>query len=270
MKKFISNTKHLSRVVPKTNINNIVGASFIDKLINDTESQIEILASASFTTANAYDYTSSFDTRIKQKFDSITRNELISNTLSTTTGSSYTDKLINDAQSQIELLVSASYTNTLAYDYSSSFDSRLSTTFNSNVRESENIFVSKPEKDLVLDFRKHMLDYTSTMVFSKVGLIELLEYPKVKLTLYNTLLETANVVHNSGFEIFVNGVKVATDYTIEQIGDKVEMILLGYVGVAESNKDKLNIYVNGKFILSNLISEDGEYLITEDGNELLL
>ena len=48
------------------------------------------------------------------------------------------------------------------------------------------------------------------------------------------------------------------------------MILLGYVGVAESNKDKLNIYVNGKFILSNLISEDGEYLITEDGNELLL
>lgn len=273
MKKFISNTKQFNRIVPSTNINTIVGASFIDKLVSDAESQIESLVSASFAVNEVYDYTSSFDSRIKKTFNSISKNENVVNVskqLNTISGSSYNDKLITDALSQIQLLESASYSNTLIYDYSSSFDSRTHTTFNNKTKESIDVFVSKPEKDLVLDFRKHMLDYTSTMVFSKVGLIELIDYPKVKLTLYNTLLETANIVHNSGFEIFVNGVKVSTDYTIEQIGDKVEMVLLGYVGIVENNKDKVNIYVNGKFILSNLISEEDEFLLTEDGNQLLL
>lgn len=247
MRKFISNTKHLNRVVPKTNINNIVGASFIDKLIDDTEAQIESLASASFTNAQSYDYTSSFDTRIKQKFDTTTKKEIIVN-VSSVTGSSYVDKLINDTTTQTILFESASYSNAIAYDYSSSFDSRLHTTFNGKSRESIPLHVSKSEKDLVTDFRKHMLDYTSTMVFKQVNTIEILEYPKIKLTLLNTRLDTANVVHTSGFEIVVNGVKVTTEYTIEQIGNKVEMILLGYVGIVENNKAKVNIYIKGKFL----------------------
>lgn len=84
MKIFNSNTKKLSRVVPKTNINKIEGATFADKLVKDFTEQNELF-SGSFTSVQNYDYETSFDSRAKKTFNSknrinpnqttITRNE---------------------------------------------------------------------------------------------------------------------------------------------------------------------------------------------------
>lgn len=270
MKKFVSNTKQLNRVVPKTDMNKIPGGNFIQKLVDDAESQLELLQSASFNTAQSYDYTSSFDSRIKQTFNSSTKNEVIFNSLSVTTGSSYTDKLIKDTQAQLDLLVSSSYTNAIQYDYSSSFDSRIHSIFSSHNKKANTIFVSKSEKDNVLDFRTQMLDYTANMVFSRVDLIELLDDSVIRLTLYDTILQATNETHISGFEIYVNGIKITTDYDVTQVDRTVVMNLYGYVGIGETNIDKINIYVNGKFLVTNLISEDNEFLLTEDGQQIII
>ena len=48
MKAFNSNTRKLNRVVPKTDINNIVGASLIEKLVNDFKNQLFKLCSKKY------------------------------------------------------------------------------------------------------------------------------------------------------------------------------------------------------------------------------
>ena len=69
MKIFNSNTRKLTRQVPKTDINKILGASFVDKLVNDSKEQSEIF-SGSLTSVSSYDYETSFDSRIKKTFNS--------------------------------------------------------------------------------------------------------------------------------------------------------------------------------------------------------
>ena len=270
MKKFVSNNRQLNKVIPKTDINKISGGNFIQKLVQDAELQIETLASSSFNTAQTYDYTSSFDSRIKQKFNQFIKEKIVSNTFVSNANTSYTDKLIKATKSQMDLLVSASYTNASTYDYSSSFDTRIHSIFNTQNRKAEPVYVSKSEKDTVLDFRNQMLDYTANMVFSRVDLIELLDNNVIKLTMYDTILQATNETHKSGFEIYINGIKITTDYDIKQVDRTVVMNLYGYIGIEESNKDKINIYVNGKFLLTNLISEIDEFLLTEDGKQILI
>ena len=55
MKAFNSNTRKLSKVVPKTDINNIAGASFIEKLVSDAQIQGETF-SGSLSSIQNYDY----------------------------------------------------------------------------------------------------------------------------------------------------------------------------------------------------------------------
>jgi hypothetical protein len=69
MKIFNSNTKKLNRVVPKTNINKIEGATFADKLVKDLTEQNQLF-SGSFTSLQNYDYETSFDSRIRKTFNS--------------------------------------------------------------------------------------------------------------------------------------------------------------------------------------------------------
>ena len=72
MRAFNSNTKKLNRVVPKTDINNITGASFIEKLVSDAQLQGETY-SGSLATVQNYQYDSSFDSRTKQTFNTKNR-----------------------------------------------------------------------------------------------------------------------------------------------------------------------------------------------------
>lgn len=72
MKIFNSNTRKLNKVVPKTDINNIAGASFIEKLVNDAHIQGETF-SGSLASVQNYDYETSFDSRTKKTFNNKTR-----------------------------------------------------------------------------------------------------------------------------------------------------------------------------------------------------
>ena len=79
MKIFNSNTKKLNRVVPKTNINKIEGATFADKLVKDLTEQNQLF-SGSFTSLQNYDYETSFDSRIRKTFNSKNRTNPNTNT----------------------------------------------------------------------------------------------------------------------------------------------------------------------------------------------
>ena len=80
MKIFNSNTKKLNRVVPKTNINKIEGATFADKLVKDLTEQNQLF-SGSFTSLQNYDYETSFDSRIRKTFNSKNRTNPNTNTI---------------------------------------------------------------------------------------------------------------------------------------------------------------------------------------------
>jgi hypothetical protein len=80
MKIFNSNTKKLNRVVPKTNINKIEGATFTDKLVKDLTEQNQLF-SGSFTSLQNYDYETSFDSRIRKTFNSKNRTNPNTNTI---------------------------------------------------------------------------------------------------------------------------------------------------------------------------------------------
>lgn len=72
MKAFNSNTRKLDKQVPKTDINTIAGASFIDKLISDVKEQGETF-SGSLSFVQNYDYQTSFDSRTRKTLNSKTR-----------------------------------------------------------------------------------------------------------------------------------------------------------------------------------------------------
>ena len=80
MKIFNSNTRKLDKVVPKTDINKIPGASFIDKLANDLKIQGETF-SGSLASVQTYDYETSFDSRSRKTFNSKTRQASIPTTI---------------------------------------------------------------------------------------------------------------------------------------------------------------------------------------------
>jgi hypothetical protein len=98
MKIFNSNTKKLNRVVPKTNINKIEGATFVDKLVNDFKNQLLTSGSmdgrdkngnelpfaekmVEFSASLNYDYETSFDSRIRKTFNSKNRTNPNTNTI---------------------------------------------------------------------------------------------------------------------------------------------------------------------------------------------
>jgi hypothetical protein len=142
MKIFNSNTKKLSRVVPKTNINKIEGATFADKLVNDFKQQNETF-SGSFTSVENYDYETSFDSRAKKTFNSKNR--------------------INPNQTTI----------------------------------------TRNEKDLVLGFRRNILDITANSVFRQPDMVEILDDSRIKLIFVGVYLQGATEINTSNFDLYV-------------------------------------------------------------------
>ena len=186
MKIWNSNTRKLDRQVPKTDINKIPGASFIDKLTSDLKLQGE-----------------------------------------TSSGSL------------------ASVQN---YDYDTSFDSRTKKTFNSKIRQNPNpTKIQRSEKDLVLGFRDEILDITANWVFRQPDEIQILEDTRIRLIFNNVYLQAATTITSSNFDVYVNGVRTPSYLSIEQSDTGVNLIINEFIGIDSTNKDKVNIYVKGKF-----------------------
>jgi hypothetical protein len=206
MKVFNSNTKKITKVVPKTNITKLDGATFANKLVSDYLAQSASLA-------------------LLDGRDDITN----------LTGS---------------LLASLEFNTSKNYDYESSFDSRVKNTFNNKTKLNTNpIKINKSEKDLVLGFRRSILDITANSVFRQPDVIEILDDRRIKLIFNNVYLQAATEINDSNFDVYVNGVRVPTYMTIEHSETGVHLIINEFIGISSDNKDRANIYVKGKFLV---------------------
>jgi hypothetical protein len=206
MKVFNSNTKKITKVVPKTNITKLDGATFANKLVSDYLAQSASLA-------------------LLDGKDDITN----------LTGS---------------LLASLELNTSKNYDYESSFDSRVKTTFNNKTKVNTNpIKINKSEKDLVLGFRRSILDITANSIFREPDVIEILDDRRIKLIFNNVYLQAATEINDSNFDVYVNGVRVPTYMTIEHSETGVHLIINEFIGINSDNKDRTNIYVKGKFLV---------------------
>ena len=186
MRAFNSNTKKLNRVVPKTDINNIAGASFIEKLVSDAQLQGETY-SGSLSSVENYQYDSSFDSRTKQTFNTKNRT--------------------NPNQTKVK----------------------------------------RSEKDLVLGFRDDIMDITANWVFKQPDVIEILDDTRIRLIFDNVYLQGATTITSSNFDVYVNGVRTPSYLSIEQSDTGTNLIINEFIGIDSTNKDRVNIYVKGKF-----------------------
>jgi hypothetical protein len=186
MKAFNSNTRKLNKVVPKTDINNIAGASFIEKLVNDAQLQGETY-SGSFASVEDYNYESSFDSRTKKTFNTKNRT--------------------NPNQSKVK----------------------------------------RSEKDLVLGFRDDILDITANWVFKQPDVIEILDDARIRLIFNNVYLQGATTITSSNFDVYVNGVRTPSYLSVEQSETGVNLIINEFIGIDSTNKNRVSIYVKGKF-----------------------
>jgi len=186
MKAFNSNTRKLNKVVPKTDINNIAGASFIEKLVSDAQLQGETY-SGSFASVEDYNYESSFDSRTKKTFNTKNRT--------------------NPNQSKVK----------------------------------------RSEKDLVLGFRDDILDITANWVFKQPDVIEILDDARIRLIFNNVYLQGATTITSSNFDVYVNGVRTPSYLSVEQSETGVNLIINEFIGIDSTNKNRVSIYVKGKF-----------------------
>jgi hypothetical protein len=186
MKAFNSNTRKLSKVVPKTDINNIAGASFIEKLVSDAQIQGETF-SGSLSSIQNYDYETSFDSRTKKTFNTKNRT--------------------NPNQSKVK----------------------------------------RSEKDLVLGFRDDILDITANWIFKQPDVIEILDDTRIRLIFNNVYVQGATTITSSNFDVYVNGVRTPSYLSIEQSDTGTNLIINEFIGIDSTNKDRVNIYVKGKF-----------------------
>jgi hypothetical protein len=186
MKIFNSNTRKLDKVVPKTDINKIPGASFIDKLANDLKIQGETF-SGSLASVQTYDYETSFDSRSRKTFNSKTRQASIPTT------------------------------------------------------------IKRSEKDLVLGFRDDILDITANWVFKQPDVIEILDDARIRLIFNNVYLQGATTITSSNFDVYVNGVRTPSYLSVEQSETGVNLIINEFIGIDSTNKNRVSIYVKGKF-----------------------
>lgn len=209
MKAFNSNTRKLNRIVPKTDINNIAGASFIEKLISDAQLQGETY-SGSLASVENYQYNSSFDSRTKQTFNTKNRT--------------------NPTQSKVK----------------------------------------RSEKDLVLGFRDEILDITANWVFRQPDYIDVLDDGRIRLTFNNVFIQAVTQLHEANFDVYVNGVRTPSYLSFEQSETGVHLIINEFIGIDSTNKDRVNIYVKGKFEQLILATEDGINLLTENDEEIIL
>ncbi len=209
MRAFNSNTKKLVRVVPKTDINNITGASFIEKLVNDAKIQGETY-SGSLASVQSYDYETSFDSRTKQTFNSKNR--------------------ANPTPNKIK----------------------------------------RSEKDLVLGFRDDIMDITANWVFRQPDLIEILDDKRIRLIFNNVFIQAVTQLYEANFDVYVNGVRTPTYLSFEQSETGVHLIINEFIGIDSTNKDKVHIYVKGKFLQFILDTEDNIEILTENDEEIIL
>jgi len=180
--------------------------------------------------------------------------------LNNLSGSGYLDNLIDDyklqsslsasfdgrdesgnplSQEQAMLELSAS----IAYNYNTSFDTTISTKFNSNTRSNPNPIKLVNNKTKISSFYQEILEHSARYISRQVDEFNNSENT---LTIYNVALDYGTEGASSdNFEVLVYGLHIPGDYTIKEVGNNV-VITLNDEYIDFDNVTIDDIYVIGK------------------------
>ncbi len=223
LKRFSSNTRKLNRVIKQINLNNLSGSGYFDNLLEDYQLQSSLSAS--------------FDGRDEN-----------GNPL---------------PQEQAILELSAS----IAYNYNTSFDTRISTKFNSNTKSNPNPTKLVNNKNKISDFHTEILQFGARQISRTID-----EFDNV-----NNTLTIRNVYTDYGtegaspenFEVLVFGLHIPGDYTIAQVENNV-VVTLNDEYIDFDNVTINDIYVIGKLVDIPIASENDTILSTENDLDLII
>jgi hypothetical protein len=223
LKQFNSNARKLNRIMQQINLNNLSGSGYLDNLIDDYKSQLSL--------------SSSFDGRDEN-----------GNPL---------------PQEQAMLELSAS----IAYNYNSSFDSRVSTKFNSNTKSNPNKIIIVNNKSKINDFYLEILQHSARKVDRR---IDAFDNNLNTLTIYNVYLDYGTEgASPDNFEILVYGLHIPGDFTIKEIGNNV-VITLNDEYIDFDNVTIDDIYVIGKLVDIELDTENDIDILTENDENIII
>ncbi len=204
--------------------------------------------------------------------------------LNNLSGSGYLDNLIDDyklqsslsasfdgrdengnplSQEQAMLELSAS----IAYNYNTSFDTTISTKFNSNTRSNPNPTKLVNNKTKISSFYQEILEHSARYISRQVDIFDNTENT---LTIYNVSLDYGTEGPSSdNFEVLVYGLHIPGDYTITQIGNNV-VVKLNDEYIDFDNVTINDIYVIGKLVDIPIAAENDIILSTENGLDLIV
>jgi hypothetical protein len=204
--------------------------------------------------------------------------------LNNLSGSGYLDNLIDDyklqsslsasfdgrdengnplSQEQAMLELSAS----IAYNYNTSFDTTISTKFNSNTRSNPNPTKLVNNKTKISSFYQEILEHSARYVSRQIDTFDNIENT---LTIYNVTLDYGTEGPSSdNFEVLVYGLHIPGDYTITQIGNNV-VIKLNDLYIDFDSVTINDIYVIGKLVDIPIAAENDIILSTENGLDLIV
>jgi hypothetical protein len=232
LKRFSSNTRKLNRVIKQINLNNLSGSGYFDNLLEDYQLQSSLSAS--------------FDGRDES-------------------GNPYevdiNGKPILNQQSLTEFSAS------IAYNYNTSFDTRISTKFNSNTKSNPNPTKLVNNKNKISNFHTEILQFGARQISRTID-----EFDNV-----NNTLTIRNVYTDYGtegaspenFEVLVFGLHIPGDYTIAQVENNVVVTLNGeYIDF--DNVTINDIYVIGKLVDIPIAAENEIILSTENDLDLII
>jgi hypothetical protein len=204
--------------------------------------------------------------------------------LNNLSGSGYLDNLIDDyklqsslsasfdgrdengdplSQEQAMLELSAS----IAYNYNTSFDTTISTKFNSKTRSNPNPIKLVNNKTKISDFYQEILENSARYVQRNV---DEFDNNTNTLTIYNVTLDygTEGASPNN-FEVLVFGLHIPGNYTIKEVGNNV-VITLNEQYIDYDNVTINDIYVMGKLKDIPIGTELDIVLSTENDEEIIL
>jgi len=204
--------------------------------------------------------------------------------LNNLSGSGYLDNLIDDyklqsslsgsfdgrnesgnplSQEQAMLELSAS----IAYNYSASFDTTISTKFNSNTRSNPNPTKLVNNKTKISSFYQEILEHSARYVSRTIDTFDNTENT---LTIYNVSLDYGTEGASSdNFEVLVYGLHIPGDYTITQVGNNV-VVKLNDEYIDFDNVTINDIYVIGKLVDIPIAAENDIILSTENDLDLII
>lgn len=176
-------------------------------------------------------------------------------------GSGYLDNLLNDYNLQISLSGSLDgrdqngnplpiqqamleLSASIQYKYTSSFDTTISTKFNSNTKVNPNPTKLVNNKSKINSFYTEILENSARYISKQVDIFNNIENT---LTIYSASLDYGTEGANSdNFEVLVYGLHIPGDYQIKELNGNVNIILgSNYIDYDSVTID--DIYVIGKF-----------------------